>query len=478
MIAEKLRKAVLQAAMEGKLTEQLESDGNAIDLINQIKKDRERLLSEKIIKYSKLKNKNVIDINIPKNWVITNINEIAFVTKLAGFEYTKYIANNLVESGVPLFKGKNIQNGKLNLEFESYIPKLISQLLSRSRLDRKCLLTPYVGTIGNIAIFEADFEAHLGSNVGKIELFNHFRKNILEEYLLFFLRSEYGDAQLKRNKKATAQESISIQDIREVSVPIPPIEEQKRIVEKLEVLLAEIDKLEQDEKALKELEDNFPEKLKNSILKHAFEGTLIHIENYELSISDLEGKAQKKLDKNSDKYNLSFDIPNHWIVMPLVNKENFIKTGVQRYQGTKDYYSTGSVQAEGNVPIGKYTFDGRPSRANRLVKTGDIIEAKMANTVKATIIDETMDSQLMSTGFFQLRIKNEITRKYVYFYLQSPQFIKDKNDLSTGTTQIAINDTNLRKIMIPLPPLKEQEMIVNKIEELLPVVIKLEEIIS
>ena len=111
-----------------------------------------------------------IDLTCHLAW--TKINNIAFVTKLAGFEYTKNISPNLCESGIPLFKGKNIQNSKVIYEFESYIPETVSDELARSQIYKKCILTPYVGTIGNIGIHDLPGKFHLGSNVGKIELYN------------------------------------------------------------------------------------------------------------------------------------------------------------------------------------------------------------------------------------------------------------------------------------------------------------------
>ena len=141
-------------------------------------------------------------------------------------------------------RGKNVQNGKLVLSFESYIPKSISDELPRSQIAKKCLLTPYVGTIGNIAIFDGSFKAHLGSNVGKIELLNSdIQTFVLEEYVLWYLKSTYGYAELTKHKKATAQESISIDAIRNVIIAIPPLEEQYRIVAKIEELLPLCDRL-------------------------------------------------------------------------------------------------------------------------------------------------------------------------------------------------------------------------------------------
>lgn len=236
-----MKKSILQYAIQGKLVEQRPEEGTGEELYQQIQTEKQRL-----IKTGKLKKTRAlptitdedVPYDFPASWKVCYIDDIAFVTKLAGFEYTKYIADNLVPTGIPLFKGKNVQNGKLVLSFESHIPESVSDELPRSQITKKCLLTPYVGTIGNIAVFDGSFKAHLGSNVGKIELLNSDTQTfILEEYVLWYLKSTYGYAELTKYKKATAQESISIDAIRNVVIAIPPLDEQKRIVAKLEEIL-------------------------------------------------------------------------------------------------------------------------------------------------------------------------------------------------------------------------------------------------
>lgn len=242
-----MKAALLQAAIQGKLTEQRKEDGDARDLLREIQKEKQKLMAEKKIKREKPLPSiegDEVPFALPENWCWVRLGNIAFVTKLAGFEYTKYIYPNLVNKGIPLFKGKNIQNGKLLLRFESYISEQVSNELVRSQITKKCLLTPYVGTIGNIAIFDGRFKAHLGSNVGKIEIFNSNAMHVLEEYVLYYLQGPEGLTQLSKYKKATAQESISIQAIRDVFFPLPPLAEQKRIVSKLDRLLPLCDELE------------------------------------------------------------------------------------------------------------------------------------------------------------------------------------------------------------------------------------------
>ena len=235
-----LQKSILQLAIQGKLVPQRPEEGTGEELYQQIQAKKQALIKSGELRRTKalpLIAEDDYPYDIPESWKVCYIDDIAFVTKLAGFEYTEHIAPNLVPEGIPLFKGKNVQNGQLVLKFESFIPEKISDDLPRSQIRKKCLLTPYVGTIGNIAIFDGSFRAHLGSNVGKIELLNGEKLHVLEEYVLYYLRSQIGYAELTKFKKATAQESISIDAIRNVIIPLPPVSEQKRIVTKLQTIL-------------------------------------------------------------------------------------------------------------------------------------------------------------------------------------------------------------------------------------------------
>lgn len=241
-----MQKSILQMAIQGKLVEQRPEEGTGEELYQKIQVEKQRRIKAGELKRTKPKEpitSDVLPFGFPESWKVCYIDDIAFVTKLAGFEYTKYVAPNLSSTGIPLFKGKNVQNGNVVLDFESYIPEAVADELPRSQIRKKCLLTPYVGTIGNIAIFDGAFRAHLGSNVGKIELLNNTETYILEEYVLYYLRSTIGYSELTKYKKATAQDSISIDAIRNVIIAIPPLAEQKRIVAKLEELLPLCEKL-------------------------------------------------------------------------------------------------------------------------------------------------------------------------------------------------------------------------------------------
>ena len=120
MDTKKLRQKILDLAIHGKLVPQDPNDEPASILLERIRAEKERLIAEGKIKRSKksatsdTSHYENVPFEVPDGWSWCKINDIAFVTKLAGFEFTKYITDNLSKSeGIPLFKGKNVQGGEI-----------------------------------------------------------------------------------------------------------------------------------------------------------------------------------------------------------------------------------------------------------------------------------------------------------------------------------------------------------------------------
>ncbi|MDK2772894.1 MAG: restriction endonuclease subunit S [Flavobacterium sp.] len=159
------------------------------------------------------------------------------------------------------------------------------------------------------------------------------------------------------------------------------------------------------------------------------------------------------------------ELPKNWVSDYLYNVLEPVKTGVKIYDGIKSYYSTGSIKDNGIFEEGIYDYYTKPSRANREVEIGDILQARMSYTDKALLVNESLKDSLFSTGFIQLRPFNKtINSKYVLYFLKSDFFHSQKDELASGTTQVAINDLNAKKIEFPLPPLAEQNRIVDKLD--------------
>jgi len=159
----------------------------------------------------------------------------------------------------------------------------------------------------------------------------------------------------------------------------------------------------------------------------------------------------------------------HWATDTINNIIYSVPTGVNNYRGKKKYYSTGSIQKSKHVEEGEFLFHEKPSRANRIALLNDVFQARMKNTNKPILIDKSLEGYLFSTGFLQLRPYGETYNpRLLYYYIQSKAFITQKDDLATGSTQEALTDTNAVNLEFPLPPLKEQKRIVEKLDTIVP----------
>ena len=447
-----------------------------------------------------------IPFEIPESWEWTSIGNIAFVTKLAGFEYTKNIAPNLQSSGVPLFKGKNVQNGNLIYNFENYISESLSNELIRSQINKKCLLTPYVGTIGNIAIFPGDFKAHLGSNVGKIEI---IKSLVLEEYVMYFFRSDAGYKELTKYKKATAQESISIEAIRNAFIPIPPLAEQHRIVAKIEQLIPYIEKYEKAETQLTALNKSFPDMLKKSILQEAVQGKLVpqNPDDEPASVLLERIRAEKQVlikagkirkDKHEsaiitrDKIpyeiidgkerciadEVPFEIPDSWCWCRWGTISESIQYG---YNAPAKENGRIKMVRISDIQDNKVLWDTVPfcdideeSIETYLLKQNDILFARTGGTVgKSYLVKEVPKDAIYAGYLIRTRYSNNLSSEYLKFFMESDLYWIQLRNGTVATAQPNCNGKTLANMLVPIPPLAEQKRIVAKIEEIMPMIERL-----
>lgn len=248
-----LRESILQLAVQGKLTknwrEQNPNTEPASELLKHILNEKSQLIKEKVFQKPRQSGdilKDEFDTPSPDTWEIAKIVDLCFVTKLAGFEYTKYI--NLQDTGeIPVIRAQNVKMNSLDERKLKYIDNETSELLSRCALTKPCLLMTFIGAgIGDVAIFNKKERWHLAPNVAKLEPFNNLGEKIIPEYLLFYLMSPVGQKQIFKSSKATAQPSLSMGTIRDAIVTLPPLEEQKAIVKIVDELMAYCDGLERD----------------------------------------------------------------------------------------------------------------------------------------------------------------------------------------------------------------------------------------
>ena len=152
---------------------------------------------------------------------------IATVTKLAGYEFTKYVTYS-DEGKIIALRGLNVRNGKLDLSDVKYIDKSDLSKLTRSKLYNGDMLFTYVGTIGQVAVIEENDKYYLAPNVALIRV---DKKIINPEYMRYFFQTNiFRETQINRLLQASSMKNIPMEKIRKFVLQVPSLEEQERIV--------------------------------------------------------------------------------------------------------------------------------------------------------------------------------------------------------------------------------------------------------
>ena len=429
-----------------------------------------------------------IPFEVPEGWSWTKINTIAFVTKLAGFEYTKNIAPNLCENGIPLFKGKNVQNSTIVYEFEAFIPESVSDELQRSQITKKCILTPYVGTIGNIGIHNRSGKYHLGSNVGKIELYNE-DVVLLEEYVVSYLQSSFGYQQLTKHMKATAQASISIEAIREVYLPIPPANEQLKIWETLSKALSLIECISNTEVDIA----NLITTTKSQILDLAIRGKLVPqdpndepasvlLERIRAEKEELIKQGKIKRDKkesiifrgDDNSYyekigdevrcideEIPFEVPHNWIWCRMSSISDIIMgTSPKGTSICEDPQYTEFHQ--GKIFFSDMVIknsDQYTRELTKIAKPNSILLCVRAPVGEVNLTDREI---CIGRGLASISPSDAISEYFMLYWIKA--FKETLIEKATGTTFVAVTTDVVKELLLPIPPVAEQYRITNKIQ--------------
>lgn len=161
-------------------------------------------------------------------------------------------------------------------------------------------------------------------------------------------------------------------------------------------------------------------------------------------------------------------ILNSWTKTNLFDEVFFdiVRSGIKKFSGEKNYFSTSSINNDKIINIeAVISFENRPSRANMLPVDKSVWFAKMKNTIKVVVANQEMEqTSILSTGFFGVIPNAEkVSSSYIKQIFLSDYFNSLKDKYSTGSTMQGISNDGIKKIVILLPPLLEQ----NKIAEIL-----------
>ena len=457
VLAQDLRDAVLQAAMQGKLTEQLATDSSVEKLLEEIKPTLQPKQNRTKIKSKQM---NIELFDIPNSWKWVKLSECGNTN--IGLTYSPQ--NQVIDSGIIVLRSSNIQNGKMDysdiVRVDMKVPEnkmchigdiLICARNGSKKLVGKSALIDKEGMA--FGAFMAVYRSKCNPYISYVINSPHFRKSVL------------GGAETITINQVT-------QDmIENYTIPLPPIEEQRRIVERVNALMAQIDEYEKTERELARLKADFPGDMKAAILQAAMQGKLTEQLDTDGSVDELfeEIKEEKEtlIEKGElhtcKKYNpvsedeVPFDIPANWQWVHLADVVKMISAGGDK---PKNFSPVKTIEYQVEV-----------------IANGETNKGVLGYTDKATVSESCLTVSGRGTIGYSV-IRNmpfvPIVRLLVIFPLKKTNLQYMQFALSTfleygsGTAVKQLTVPMISSKIIPFPPLEEQQRIVDRLDALLP----------
>ena len=478
MNAQQLRNSILQEAISGRLVPQDPNDEPASVLLDKIRKEKQQLVKE-----GRLKKKDLVETPISEDEKPFDIPE--------SWEWVKVSSLFLHGAGKQL--NASDKEGSLheyittsNLYWDRFeLSDLKSMYYKDSELE-KCtatkgdLLVCEGGDVGRSAIWPYDYDICLQNHVHKL-------RPLLEGYTRYvYYAFWYYKSTGLIGGKGIGIKGFSATVLKNTVIPLPPLAEQKRIVEKIEELMPKVEEYGKAQEALDKLNNDLPERLKKSILQEAISGHLVPQDPNDEPASVLLGRIRKEKQKLVKEGSLKkkdlvetpisedeipFEIPESWewvrvkdifIINPKVIAEDNADAAFIPMEKIEARYGSA------------FTFDIRKWKDIKSSFTcfadGDVAFAKITpcfQNRKSMILKDLPNGIGAGTTELQvLRLYGEtICREYLLYFLASSYFIDEASFKGTANQQRIIVGY-LENKPFPLPPLAEQKRIVEKIEQL------------
>ena len=334
-------------------------------------------------------------------------------------------------------------------------------------LNKPCLLLSIVGaSIGNIGLYTDEKRVgFIGGAISKVDLIS----NEYLKYIYYYLQSPLGNYQIMKNYKSTAQGTITVEDVRNIIIPFPPIEEQARIVARVDELMAKIDEYEKLENELVELKKNFPGDMKAAVLQAAMQGKLteqLESDSNSFILAETIKNERKVLGKNkyvTDSVD-ELDIPETWTT--IKSGECFSLEKGEKVSGVNLPY------LEAKYLRGKISAT-MMSSGEFVSKGTEVILVDGENS--GEIFIEPEDGIIGST-FKILFIPKSIDKNYALYFLSMNRDLFRNNKKGAAIPHLSKEIFN--DLTMPIPPIEEQKRIVEKLDKILPLCEELEKEIA
>ena len=461
-----LRQKILDLAIHGKLVPQDPNDEPASVLLERIRAEKERLIKEGKIKKGKKSTKTSdkphYPFELPKGWEWTTIEDVC--SKIGSGSTPK--GSNYSKEGIPFFRSQNVYNSGLIMSDIKYISDDIHQkMIGTEVVANDLLLNITGGSLGRCAVIPSNFEK---GNVSQHVCI--LRPIVIKpEFLHCFILSSFFAKSMKIT--GSGREGLPKYNLEKMLLPLPPEQEQERIVAETKRLQSFVDELETSCENMTKL----VAQVKSKVLDLAIHGKLVPQDSNDEPASELLKRINPKAEIISDnghyQKNKRFEIPNTWELCKLGTISKIARGGSPR--PIKDYL-TNDANGINWIKIGDTTKEGkyinsvkekiRPEgvKKSRMVHKGDFLLTNSMSFGRPYILN--VDGCIHDGWLVISPIGEAYTSDFLYYLLSSSFAYEQFTNVASGGVVTNLNSDKVADTIFPLPPLAEQKRIVSKIE--------------
>ena len=470
MTAQDLKNAILQLAVQGKLVPQDPNDEPASKLLKRIEAEKAALIKAgRIKKYKTLTALSADDLpfDIPESWCWLKLGSIC---QLLDGEKKKGIS-------FPYLEAKFLRG------------KAVATMINEGKYVTKGTRLILVDGENSGEVFSATEDGYMGSTFKVL----FFPQELFAGYVLYFL--QFKQLAFRNNKTGSAIPHLNKELFFNMPFPVPPLAEQQRIVAKIEELMPLVEEYGKAEERLTALNAEFPDKLRKSILQQAIQGKLTERDPADEPASELlkrirtekerlikEGKIKKeKTLPPIAEEEIPFEIPDEWTVVRIgdvgvykkgpfgssITKNMFVPKGPD---SVKVYEQKNAIQKDHT--LGEYYI--RRSYFNEKMRgfevfPGDVIVSCAGTIGETYVMPDGIEQGIINQALMRMKIVPSLNLDYFLLYFNYV-LKKSAQGSSKGSAIKNIPPFDIfKKMVLPIPPLAEQQRIVDRVNELLAV---------
>lgn len=458
-----LRQKILDLAIHGKLVPQDPNDEPASVLLERIRAEKERLIKEGKIKKgnksAKTSDKPHYPYELPKGWVWTTVEDVC--SKIGSGSTPK--GSNYSKEGIPFFRSQNVYNSGIVMSDIKYISDEIHQMMIGTEVVANDLLLNITGgSLGRCAVIPSNFEK---GNVSQHVCI--LRPIVIKpEFLHCFILSSFFAKSMKIT--GSGREGLPKYNLEKMLLPLPPEQEQERIVAETKRLQSFVDELETSCENMTKL----VAQVKSKVLDLAIHGKLVPQDSNDEPACELLKRINPKAEIITDNGHyqkvVPFKLPNGWSWTTLGSITNYgscTTSDVLQIPNSAWVLELEDIEKDSAKILSIHTKKDREIKGvRRSFKKGEILYSKLRTYLNKVLV--ASQDGFCTTEIIPISVSSVIDNIFLCHVLRSQYFLDYTSVCGYGVKMPRLSTKDAQNGLVPLPPRKEQLRIVSKIEEL------------